>query len=331
MSKKRERRWLARIKAGQQQEQKKEQAEEEKPEIKRKERVYYKHYKSLMWITVLMLVFSLGYLFYHNATTGSFINKGISLKGGVTLSVETNKSIDPLILEDHLKSRFPNSDITVRTMAFGGKRTGLSVEIDLKENQTQELLTAVEEVTGNLNKDQYNIDVIGSSLGESFFKETIKSLIFAFIFMAIVVFLYFRVPVPSLAVVLAAFSDIIVTIAIVDMIGIKLSTAGIAAFLMLIGYSVDTDILLSTRVLRRKKGTIYNRIIDAMKTGMTMTVTTLVAVLIAFILARSIILKQIMLILLIGLLVDIINTWIQNAGIIRNYAERKKKKLESKI
>ena len=71
--------------------------------------------------------------------------------------------------------------------------------------------------------------------------------------MGLVVFIYFRTLVPSLAVILAAFSDIVVTLAIFNLTGEKLSTAGVAAFLMLIGYSVDTDILLNTRVLKKLK------------------------------------------------------------------------------
>jgi len=141
--------------------------------------------------------------------------------------------------------------------------------------------------------------------------------------MGLVVFIYFRTAVPSLAVILAAFSDMIITLAIIDLIGIKLSTAGIAAFLMLIGYSVDTDILLTTRVIKRKEGSVFDRVIGAAKTGLTMNLTTLSALTIAFIFTPSEVLKQIMLILIIGLLVDIINTWLQNAAILRYYIEKK--------
>jgi preprotein translocase subunit SecF len=63
-----------------------------------------------------------------------------------------------------------------------------------------------------------------------------------------------------------------------------------------------------------------------MKTGLTMSTTTLIAILIALIFAQSLILKQIMVILLIGLLVDLPNTWIQNAGILRWHLEKKKDK-----
>jgi preprotein translocase subunit SecF len=112
-------------------------------------------------------------------------------------------------------------------------------------------------------------------------------------------------------------------------LGGKLGTGGVAAFLMLIGYSVDTDILLSTRVLKHGHGTIFQRCIDAMKTGMTMSITTIAAVTVGLIFSQSEVLKQIFTILLIGLIIDIIMTWLQNTAILRWYLEPKKPKTET--
>jgi preprotein translocase subunit SecF len=104
-----------------------------------------------------------------------------------------------------------------------------------------------------------------------------------------------------------------------------LSTAGIVAFLMLIGYSVDTDILLTTRVFKRHEGSVNSRIFSSFKTGMTMTLTSLLVVSIGYFMTSgfSKVFNQIFTILIIGLLFDIINTWLFNAGIIKWYMERK--------
>ena len=144
--------------------------------------------------------------------------------------------------------------------------------------------------------------------------------------MGIVVFIYFRTIVPSLAVILAAASDIIITLAVFNLTGMKLSSAGIAAFLMLIGYSVDTDIMLSTKMLKRKQQSVMARVYSALRTGLTMSATTITAVLVAFLLAKSDVVKQIMVILLIGLITDLLMTWIQNVGILRLYLEKKQEK-----
>ena len=111
---------------------------------------------------------------------------------------------------------------------------------------------------------------------------------------------------------------------------IPLSTATIAALLMLIGYSVDTDIMLTTRVLKRKSEGLDERIKDAMKTGITMSVTTIVAMMVLYLVVTFIVpvaetLKNIAAVLLIGLIADLMTTWLTNAGILRYYISEYRK------
>lgn len=335
-------------------------------------KIYDKHYKALMIIPIFLLILSLGAIGYNYATTGDFINRGVSLKGGVQVTVFTEKNIDITALENVLSNEFPNKDLGVRGLQSAGEQVGFIVSADMKaENQEQldPLIGGIEDATQmELGDDDYNVEIIGSTLGASFFQQTIKTLLIAFMFMGAVVFYYFantlkvkliailvtiingilifkyfftnitvtilsliillglmifylKESPPSFAVILAVIADIVTTVAIVNLLGIKLSTAGIAAFLMLIGYSVDTDILLSTRVLKRNTGTVLERTYNAMKTGMVMSITTISAVIIALVITQSEILRQIMIIVLIGLIVDLIYTWIQNAGILRWYLE----------
>lgn len=148
----------------------------------------------------------------------------------------------------------------------------------------------------------------------------------AIIFLAFAIILiriYIKKSLPAFAVMLSAFTDIVMTLAIVNLIGMNLSTAGIIAFLMLIGYSVDTDILLTTRLLQRKKGT-NSELFGALKTGITMTLTSIIAITTALIVVYPFgsVLNQIFTILLIGLALDIFNTWITNASIIKWYVEQ---------
>jgi preprotein translocase subunit SecF len=139
--------------------------------------------------------------------------------------------------------------------------------------------------------------------------------------MSAVVFLSFRTFYPSAAVVFAGFSTVMSTLAVFNLLEMRLSTAGIAAFLMLIGYSIDTDILLSTRVLKGK-GTFIENTWAAAKTGLTMQLTTLFVVLTIHILSNNEVFSQIATIILIGMVFDIVYTWIQNAAVLKWYTER---------
>ncbi|HSU72843.1 MAG TPA: protein translocase subunit SecF, partial [Candidatus Binatia bacterium] len=227
-------------------------------------------------------------------------------------------------LQEALAKRNPSSDITVRGISEFGRLTALNLEVaDIEEAQ---LLASLKAEGVDAKPGTYSVERMGAALGESFYRQTLIALVAAFLFMAIVVFITFRLPLPSFFVVLAVFSTTVETLAVTSLIGTKLSTAGIAALLMLIGYSVDTDILLTTRALYRKEGPLMDRIYSAMKTGVVMTLTALVTTFTAFIFTDSDVIRQIMLILTIGLLFDILNTWIQNVGVIRLYLERKERK-----
>jgi preprotein translocase subunit SecF len=285
--------------------------------------VYEGKYKLLLLIPFLLLILALVQIGIQTAVTGDFVNKGITLKGGSTITIE-GSSVDPIELETFLNQKFPTADISIRTITVAGSLTGIAIDSDAQTNPEIDNLVSTIEEKVDLKSYDYSVEVMGSSLGKSFFKQTLIALLIAFLLMGIVVLIYFRTIVPSLAVILAAFSDIVVTLAIFNLTGFKLSTAGIAAFLMLIGYSVDTDILLSSRLLKRKEGSVMHRVYGAMKTGLTMSTTTLAAILVALIFVQSEVVKQIMLILFIGLLVDLVMTWIQNVGILRMYLERKK-------
>lgn len=287
--------------------------------------IYEQKYKTLLFIPVLLVILALAQISIQYATTGDFVHKGISLLGGSTISFPVESSINPAELQTFLKERFPGADITVRTITSAGTITGIAIDSDAQQNEEIAALRAAIQQKASLNAKDISVEVIGSSLGENFFKQTFIALIVAFLLMGITVIIYFRMLVPSLAVILAGFSDIVVTLAIFNLTGMKLSTAGVAGFLMLIGYSVDTDILLTSRVLKQHHGTVMERIYGAIKTGLTMTITTLIAVAVALLLVKSDTIKQIMLIIFIGVLVDTIMTWIQNVAILRMYLERKHK------
>lgn len=288
---------------------------------------YDKKYKKLMIIPFAMLLIAILVIGIQTATTGSFIHKDVSLKGGVTLTITEENNINLLQLENALENTYKNNDISVRSINKGGKQMGVIIVADIKGTDKAELDTFIntleQEVGFKLDENNYSIEIMGSSLGTSFFKETFTALIIAFILMSLVVFAYFRTFIPSLAVILSAVSDIIVTVAIVDLMGMKISTGGIAGFLMLVGYSVDTDMLLTTRLLKRKEGTVFDRTIGSVKTGMLMSITTIGAITVALIFSQSAVITQILTIVFIGLFVDIINTWIQNVGILRLYIEKK--------
>ena len=285
---------------------------------------YDKHYKKMLLIPVILMLLSIGYIFYFYSQTGEFIVRDISLSGGTTITLSgVFLEKDLQVLEQELKSEY--GDISFRELTDQTSSEKLAFVIESHE-EPDSLKVSIERITGEkLTQENSNVEFSDSALSENFYRQLILALAVSFILMSIVIFFLFRSFVPSIAVIFAAFSDIVMPLALIDYLGIKISAAGIAAFLMLIGYSVDTDILLTTRALKKQEGTLNERIYGAFKTGIFMTLTALAAILPAFFLVTGLpdSFRQIFFILALGLSADIINTWLTNAGIIKWYCVKK--------
>jgi len=279
------------------------------------ERVKLKH---MFLVPLMLLVLSLGVLSYTYVSSGSPVKLGVEFRGGVIVTFDSDKS--PLKLREEF-SAYP----VIQARAAGNQRM---VEFkSMSREQSDSLVAYVNSRYGGVQIRQ-----TGEIISASNQRQTLKAIIFSFLGMAVVVFVIFRTIVPSFAVVLSAFMDIILAMAMMDVTGVELSLGTVAALLMLIGYSVDTDILLTTRLLKRR-GALNSKIRDAMRTGLTMTFTTLAALVVLFAVSsgsylissfsRIDIIRDISVVLIFGLLADLVNTWMTNTGILRWYIERR--------
>jgi preprotein translocase subunit SecF len=281
---------------------------------------YDKNYKLLMIIPILLLLASLIYIGIFVSKTGDFFYKDVSLTGGTTITVYTDK-FAVADVSKAMEAKF--GDVAVRSLTDVSTGKQLALTVETKAN-ADEVKKALEDYLGfALDTNNSSVEFTGTALSQSFSNELLKALLLAFLFMAIVVFILFKNPLPCSYMILCAFADIIIPMAVIDYMGLKISTAGIAAFLMLVGYSVDSDILLTTRVLKRRGDELNKRIFSSVKTGLTMSLTSLIAVFAAYLIVISPVLKQVFLIVTIGLIVDMLTTWTVNAGLLKLYCEKR--------
>jgi len=274
--------------------------------------------KKLVAIPLIILLIALTVLTYTQLSIDSPARLGMDFKGGTWVKIGTDET------GEELTAKFAAYPVTL----IGETGVGDEKRIEfgpMSELQKDELINVLNEHYG---AGSYEIESVSPLFGKQYQTQALRALIIAFILMAIVVFVVFRTFIPPLAVIFAAFSDIVIAVACMDVIGMELSLGTVAALLMLIGYSVDSNILLTTNLLR-KKGDLNEKVRNAMKTGITMTSTTLSAVFAMFLVSSFIsipILWDISIVLLFGLTMDLMNTWLLNAGILRWYVEKKERK-----
>jgi preprotein translocase subunit SecF len=291
---------------------------------KEKKHWYLRYYKLFLIIPIVLLLLSIISISLTMSKDGTPIHRDVSLKGGLSAIIQIENQMSTNELKELLEKKFPNNDFSISELSSQGKKNGFVIDTDLNE---EELRTTLETVFSIQLKesDNYSSNFISPTLSASFFKQTMYILVISLVLMSAVIFLYFKQLVPSCAVVISAIFDIIVTVGILDALGVKISIAGIGALLMIIGYSIDTDVLLTNRLIREKGENYLEKLTFAFKTGVLMSTTTLIAAIGALLLTNSEIIFQISLIMIIGLIVDFISTWLQNAGILFLWLEKQKK------
>jgi len=264
--------------------------------------------KQLVIIPLVILALSLVLLVLNMAATGMPVTPGIDFSGGTAVTIFSADS------REQIQSTFAGYPlIDVSEGVNDGKFLKFGSMDDV---QYKDLTTLIYQ-----KYPDASINQIGETFGKTLQSQAVLALIFSFIGMAVVIFISFRTLVPSVAVVLSAFADMAMTAAAMNIVGIPLSLGTVAALLMLIGYSVDSDILLTNRVLKRQ-GKLNDKLTGAFQTGIIMTTTTLSAAGAMFLVSwfGSVqILTEISAVLLIGLVFDVMNTWLTNVGILKWY------------
>ena len=291
---------------------------------KRLEAFYEKWHKLFLIIPLLIFFASIAFLGSKYIAGEELIKKDVSLTGGISITIYSEE-VSSTELESRLAVKF--TDVTLRKLSEVGTGKQIGVIVETSSSDLDLFRQEVESEIGfELTRKNSSMEFTGPLLGQSFFRQLQRAFIFAFIFIAIVVLIIFRVFVPSFIAVFSILSGAIITLSILSLFDFRIGSAGIAAFLMLIGYSIDTDILLTTRVLKRREKEFFTRLKEAAQTGLVMTFASIIAVVISYFLLISPILKEIFLILTIGLFVDIMNTWMLNASVLKIYLDKKERK-----
>ncbi|MDQ2056087.1 protein translocase subunit SecF [Halobellus sp. H-GB7] len=270
--------------------------------------------RQLAAIPLAVLVVALLIIAGWYVMTGSPVNQGIAFTGGTEVQVAIDGPQSAA--EEQIRQAFSAEPETIRSVP------AQNVYVITFQSEAGSVGAAeLERQAQDAGLDVRSVSSVSASFGSNTQVLALGGLGVAFLGMSVLVFAMFRVFVPSIAVVISAFSDIVIPLALMNVLGIELSLGTVAALLMLIGYSVDSDILLNNHILRRS-GDFYESTYRAMRTGVTMTLTSITAMLVMTITATLFgiqLLAAIGTVLVFGLAADLMNTYLLNLSLLRWY------------
>lgn len=286
----------------------------------------YENYDRYLYVPAALVFLSVAVLLFGYLTPGAALDLGQDFTGGTTIKYDLPADYDTNQINQIFASEgYPGSN----AITVGENQSILQVTVPPPEiNRTE----AVSIMTDNSIRtfDITADDILSRNfsqkeLGDRLLMLATWTFILAFSIMSLVIFISFRDLIPSLAVIFAASADILFAVAAMSLLDIPMTPGSLSALLMLIGYSVDTDIVLSSRVLKQKKGSIKDRIWSSTKTGITMSAGGIAGFALLYMISMLIVgpstLSELSSVMVIGLLADMPFTWFGNAIILKKYVE----------
>lgn len=231
----------------------------------------------------------------------------IDFEGGVLLQLKFEAPVTTAMMRSALDvAGYGSSEI--QTFATGNEvliRAPYAENVDVAEA----IKTAITETQPDNAFEVRREELVGPKVGSELGKKAILAVVFALC--AILVYIGWRFEFRfAIAAVAALFHDVLVTLGLFSLTGREISLAVVAAFLTIVGYSLNDTIVVFDRIredLRKYHKQSYNGVINASinetlgRTIMT-SLTTLIVVLFLFFLGGEV-LRDFSFALLIGVLV----------------------------
>lgn len=251
---------------------------------------------------------------------------GRDLKGGTLIMVRELDNVPNVAEVETITENFLGAEADVKITedpALAVGRFGLDIETDnfLEEDERDNLENILSQQLG-ISVDMIKAEGMGGVIIGIHREQARNAIIGAVVAMAIIIFIVFRRRIVVGTILLAVGLNAVGVFGCMSLFRVDLSLASIAGLLMLIGYSVDTNILLSTRVLKGVAGEAHERAARAMKTGLMMSGTTLIVLLTLNLFTTVPALDQLSAVLIFAIIIDIFNTWFLNAGILLRHTQK---------
>ena len=284
----------------------------------------YEDYERYFTVPVAMILLAVAVLAGSYLMNGQVFEKGTDFEGGnqVVYNVANGTSEQQVrqAFIDYEGADWQQQDITVRTQVGSPGVISVNTPTPIIESnsEAEQILTQA-----GIDAEVDQLISLSGILGQEFLFQAQIAFILAFTIMSLVIFTAFRDFIPAVAVVFAATGDILIAAAGMTLFGIPLTLGSVAALLMLIGYSVDTDIVMSMRVLKQRRGSVKEKLWSATKTGITMSSGGIAGFSLLYLVSIAIVgpteLSRISAVMVIGLMADIPLTYLGNGVILSKY------------
>ena len=221
------------------------------------------------------------------------INNGpelsIDFKGGTLIAVNYNEPVNINDLRSKLKSvdiGGQNFDFSSAEIKHFGNESSVALRIANIENEPKNFSSQLIEVLKNSYPDRYpknkndfilSIGKVSPKVGSELSGKAIMAIIYAITLILIYISLRFEF-VFAIGAIAAIAHDVTITLGIFSILGYEISLPVVAAFLTIVGYSLNDTIVIFDRIRENlktlKKGSIIDTVNKSINESLSRTIVT---------------------------------------------------------
>jgi len=240
-------------------------------------------------------------------------NFGVDFRGGVVIQAKFDKTVSP----DEIRSVLQDAGVEQISVQQGetNKEVVISTaEVQMSgERDVSDFIKSVLARADNpwkVDEQGINTDKVSASVGRDLMTSSVKSIFFALVL--ILGYIWFRFEFRfGVAAIITLLHDVLVTLGIFSLLNEEINLPTIAAFLTIVGYSLNDTIVVFDRIrenIKALRGQEFDKLINTsinqtLSRTIITSITTLFAVLSIFVLAKVGPLHTLSLALLIGVFV----------------------------
>ena len=227
--------------------------------------------KPALIFSLALILTGLGSLILHKGP-----NYGIDFLGGTSLELRFEKDVSIAEVRSAIsKVGFGNAEIK-----YFGAQNEILIRIQEQETETEISNTIKTELTNAFADNPYTVQLeekVGPKIGAELRRKAVGAILFALLLILLYIGLRFQF-IFAVGAIAALFHDVLITLGVFSVLQLEISLAIIAAFLTIVGYSLNDTIVVFDRirenlkVLRRET---YESIVNAsINQSLTRTIVT---------------------------------------------------------
>ena len=232
----------------------------------------------------------------------------IDFKGGTLVAVNFTEPVDINKIRSSLSSVSidgQNFDFSKEEIKHFGDKSNVAIRIASIENEPPRFANRVSESLASIYPDLLpseksdfilSIDKVGPKVGAELSSDAVLAILYALGFILIYISIRFEFKY-AIGAIAALTHDVLITLGVFSILGYEISLAVIAAFLTIVGYSLNDTIVIFDRVrenVKSLKGSSMESVInqsinDSLSRTIVTSLTTFLVVLILFLVGGEVI------------------------------------------